>query len=271
MATLISLTANNPSNEGYWYSPMKQGFYRLPFQISFFKWDTLHLVTRHPHKVSTKGYFAPLTWTSWFYYGIVASIIKAIPFKYEALKLSKASKYFNLLSVFVLFTFLTFFSQDLRSSTIEPWYERLPIELSQVNWRSQSLVNVGSAPFMHYLQLWNINIMKSYYDLEKFESLQQENVFDSVHAMENMAVNPNYFMVVEKESYESDVLWLHHFGLKGKLSDGQWEWRMSPKVSGFIMEGVIFPKYKTFSEPLCLFIMKLLVSKNQVNQILSTC
>ncbi len=92
--------------------------------------------------MTTKGYLAPLTDTSWLFFAITLSVsfvINALHTQQSYLNKGDV----NIFNVFTIFAISTFYSQDLRSSTIEPQYESLPDRLSDVNTRQQYVIPFG--------------------------------------------------------------------------------------------------------------------------------
>ena len=243
-----------------WYNPKKAGMQRTPYSVSIFDTDSIHLLTRHSNKMSTRGYLAPLTITSWFYFGIAAWLIQVVISKDLSPEGKKHIKFS--LSVLIL-AFSVIYNQDLRSSAIEPWYENLPQTLSEVNMRSQSLVSFGRIPSIAHIFYWNKFVLKSYeMDMKQADICLDYGCQMIVHAMKRMAKDPNYFMLLSKDSYYTDVLRFNgynRFNSLGSLNDGRWEWKFSPKVSSYINSGVVYRKYQKWAETLNLLILKQMV------------
>ena len=196
--------------------------------------------------------------------------IAGIWFSFRLPKFRRGTNYFNMFSAIAFFSFSTFFSQDLRSSIIEPWYEQLPDVLQEVNLNSQGLTLITKIPYLKHVSQWNSNNHSGQDEKSYLESLRSYKMNNTIcvdsdcnlvqNTLMKMARDPNAFMVVEKDVYTKEILKLQDFIKGTKGLKGRWEWRMSPKVSGYIMEGGMFKKYQIWSEPLKLHILKLSVS-----------
>ena len=236
---------------------MKKGFYRLPFSMTFFGHNSLHLMSRHSHQMWTKGYWAPLAMSCWVFFMLAPGIVLIISAYYSY---PTSKEYFKLIINLLIFTFYIFYTQDLRSSTIEAWYESMPEKLNDVNLRSQHVIFIGNIPYVKYMEMWNRQVLNSY-GLYNPNSICQDYTCKIIlYALRRMAKDPNYFMVISEDFYYGDILKIHSYDFRDQNFNGEWEWKLSPKVSGYFMEGAIHQKYQKWSESLNLFVAKLLVT-----------
>ena len=142
--------------------------YRNSLAFTVYDTDTTHLLTRHHKTIPPKGYLGPLTYTLWLFFIASIAIIIAVlhyansiimgnvdladispilfMFHYEerSMLVNKISvltlgRIVVILSVFINFAFLNTYNQNIRSSTIEPFFEVLPNHIREVNSR-ESLV-----------------------------------------------------------------------------------------------------------------------------------
>ncbi len=220
--------------------------------MALFDSTSLHVLTRHPHAVKTKGYFAPLTETIWIYYISVAIIIKLIIriSGQTYLQHLKGAHFVTFLSTLMIFTLALFYGQDLRSATIEPYFERLPMALEDIDTRSHHVANLEILPFFSLLNRWNRDRLLTYeFDYEDLLISEAHGV------MRRMAESPNYFAVVSRELYFDKILNYKDF----ILGHGHWPWRLSKKVSSTYFHGVMFPKYQPWNEQLKLKLLMIQV------------
>ena len=174
----------------------------------------------------------------------------------------------NLLISISIFSFSLFYNIDLRSATIEPLHEILPDHIQEVNYREQKVVEFGRKPFAMLLMTWNLHHLKSL-DFPNYEHICPN--FDlecktKFLILPEIANNPNYFALVEKEHYTRNVLQYMTFVTHGwfptlKIKAPIWQWRLSPKISGNIMKVVVYQKYQRWSEPFNLLILQIMVLK----------
>ena len=160
------------------------------------------------------------------------------------------------------FAFLTFYTQDLRSSLVEPLYETLPDTLNNIDTRTQNMFSFGVIPFFDIIRAWNLNILKSYtinWNSDSGTSL-------GVMSMRKIAQSPNAFAILERETYYQEILRLQSI-IKNisslKLSDGNlaWQWRLSQQDSGCNIKTIVYHKYQEWQESLNMFMLKLNVGK----------
>ncbi len=151
--------------------------YRHALLFIVYDVDTVHLMTRHHRPIPSKGYLFPLTGTSWLMFLSLVIILlilmhianffirgrydlfQILPlifmFYYEEssymLTELRTGKAFILLSAIIYFSFINVYNQNIRSSTIEPFFESLPDNLREVNFRTSyvyidSFENIASTP-----------------------------------------------------------------------------------------------------------------------------
>ncbi len=139
--------------------------YRHALALIVYDVDTLHLMTRHHRPIPAKGYLFPLTSSSWFMFISLVIIVLIIMhignffirrkydlfqifpliflFHYEEssymLTELRTGKALILLSVLIFFSFINVYNQNIRSSTIEPFFESLPDHVDEVNMRTSYL------------------------------------------------------------------------------------------------------------------------------------
>ena len=189
--------------------------FHSPFLMIPYGTETYHLITRHPHSIGFKGYTASLSNASWIYFIAVTIIILVtmqtmskvglgksyywldIPsycglfyrvrselFKYVAI--FKGGKYIQFLLVLTYLVFSLFYNQDLRSNTIEPYYEKLPDRLKDLDMESQHVLVKENVPF-HKKSMYYTIFIKHFYGYKK-----------ELYAM---AVRNTFFIHTSKQVY----------------------------------------------------------------------
>ena len=192
-------------SDQHWYPGVKQGFFRLPFSMSIFDWDSIHLMTRHAHKKSTAGFIAPLAMTCWFY------LVTTLVFIQLIMHTWKENEYFTVLNAITIFVFSLFYNQDLRSSTIEPRFEKFPDHIDEVDTRIQHVMTSGPMAFQQSIIYWNLYILNSH-DISDDEICHKVIKCSLAQvALRRMAKSPNYFVLTEKERYHRIFLDSYNF------------------------------------------------------------
>ncbi len=162
---LISVSVHRHST---YHLHLHRILYRTFLAFMTYDSDTVHLLTRHPKLIPPEGYLHPITTSSWLYYIATITLIFAIlqyanyllfgkfdsfdvmpmmfMFHYDGcssmvnnVSVLRLGKIIIILHGFIIFAFLSTYNQNLRSSTIEPFFEDLPDHISEVNSR-ESLI-----------------------------------------------------------------------------------------------------------------------------------
>ena len=190
------------------------------------------------------GYLAPLKLSSWTYFVSTICIIFIV--QYQASGVGK--QYITVLGLVTFFFFSVFYNQDLRSSTIEPLYEVLPKQLSEVNTRTQSVVGYESVPYFEMIRRWNMRILNTYNFLHQTcdkhkKKCKNEDMLYSI--FRNMAESNNYFALIGKEKYFKYILSKRSFW-ENTQRDGSliWLWKLSSKVSRQALESIAHLKHR---------------------------
>ncbi len=146
--------------------------YRHIIAFLVYETDTIHLMTRHHNSIPSKGYLHPVTRSSWLmFFSLIMSVLTLMHFgnkfikgktdlsnifpllfmfHYEEssyiMKHIRTGRTLIMLCVLIHFSFVNVYNQNIRSSTIEPFFEKLPDHLRGVNHHSSFVLNFGALP-----------------------------------------------------------------------------------------------------------------------------
>ena len=135
--------------------------YDTSFSFMIYDADSVHLITRHRHQIEPKGYLMPLSPSSWLMFVIFALFIVitiqlgthfmlknvywddiapwlCMFYHGESSGLNsiyrlKIGKCLIISCMLINSFFINTYNQNIRSSTIEPFYESLPNNLNEVD------------------------------------------------------------------------------------------------------------------------------------------
>ena len=233
------------------YNPRKNQV-SLPYSMSFFDSESIHLITRHPHKTTTQGYLAPLSFTCLLYVTATGLMINAAKdFAGRIFSLAdkvRGGKYFSVAFAVAFFAFSLFYNQDLISSTIEAQYESLPDHLEDIDIRSDRILGIGNIHFFQLIQWLNLKVMPEYL----------ERRLDISLLFRNIALSPHHFAIMSKRNYYDNVLGFPPIFTNRTDTDDSivWEWRISPVVSRYVLNSVVYLKYAAWLERFNLQLIK---------------
>ena len=207
------------------------------------------------HRASTSGYLAPLTWTCWTIFIATAFLLMSITNLLIRITNFVGHRYAAMLITLTMFAFNTFYSQDLRSSTIEPLFEKLPNKLHEIDTRTQNVASLGLIPFFDFAKTWNLLVLKTF-DID--ESDMTDYLFQNLGwsprsiALHRMTKSPNYFALLEKGAFYSGIL--------PYVDPALWQWRLSNEVNHYIMKCFVYRKYEVWREAFNLLTLHITVS-----------